>query len=146
MPVTRQELQALLCLPVESAASRALFGLIDRIEKGLPVSSLERVAQLVAPTDRQFKHRIVPKASLARRQRPGGRRLSFSESERLTRLAVIWSMARNVWGSDEAARAFLFRPHPLLEGRKPIDVTLGTELGARLVEEVLGRLQHGTAA
>lgn len=58
-------------------------------------------------------------------------------------LAVL---AREVWGSDEAARAFLFRPHPMLEGRRPIDVVLANEFGRSLVEGILGRLQYGSAA
>jgi hypothetical protein len=34
----------------------------------------------------------------------------------------------------------------VLTGRRPIDVILGTELGARLVEQILGRLRYGSAA
>jgi putative toxin-antitoxin system antitoxin component (TIGR02293 family) len=62
------------------------------------------------------------------------------------RLAEAWSLARQVWGSNEEARDFLFRAHPLLEGRRPIDFILGSELDAQQVDEILGRLQHGTAA
>jgi len=51
-----------------------------------------------------------------------------------------------VWGSDDAARAFLFRPHPMLEGQRPIDVVLANEFGRPLVEGILGRLQYGSAA
>jgi hypothetical protein len=41
---------------------------------------------------------------------------------------------------------FLFRPHPLLEGRRPLDVVLASEFGRPIVEGILGRLKFGSAA
>ena len=123
--------------------------LIARLEQGFPVGALDRVSRAVAPADARFKHRIVPRATLARRKTGGDeqqQRLSADESGRLVRVAGLWAMAMDVWGGEEEARAFLFRPHPLLEGRPPIDVVLGSDLGARLVEDILGRLRHGSAA
>ncbi len=34
----------------------------------------------------------------------------------------------------------------MLEGRRPVDVVLATDMGARLVEDILGRLKYGSAA
>ena len=120
--------------------------LVAILERGLPVGALDRVSRAVAPADARFKHRIVPRATLARRRTGEGDRLSADESGRLARVAGLWAMAMDVWGGEEEARAFLFRPHPLLEGRPPVDVVLGSDLGARLVEDILGRLRHGSAA
>ncbi len=120
--------------------------MIALVERGLPIAALDRLSKLVAPDDAAFKYRIVSRPTLDRRRKQAGGRLSPEESERLARLARVWALAREVWGSDVEARAFLFRPHMMLEGRIPIDVTLGTDLGARLVEEILGRLQYGSAA
>ena len=120
--------------------------IVDHIQKGFAVKALYRVSDFLAPGDVNFKFQIVSKATLARRKKQPGARLTAHESDRLARLAKVWTFAREVWGDDEGARAFLFRPHPMLRGRRPIDVILGTELGARLVEEILGRLQYGSAA
>lgn len=120
--------------------------LIAVLEQGLPTGTLDRVSRAVAPADARFKHRIVARATLARRRTREGDRLSAEESGRLARVAGLWAMAMDVWGGEEEARAFLFRAHPLLEGRPPIDVVLGSDLGARLVEDILGRLRHGSAA
>ena len=121
--------------------------LATMLERGLPVGALDRVSRAVAPADARFKHRIVPRATLARRKaNDDEQRLSSEESGRLARVAGLWAMAMDVWGGEEEARAFLFRPHPLLEGRPPIDVVLGSDLGARLVEDILGRLRYGSAA
>jgi putative toxin-antitoxin system antitoxin component (TIGR02293 family) len=120
------------------------FDLISHIEKGLSVAALDRISRALAPDDRAFKYRIVPRPTYVRRKK--GRRLSFEESARLARLARIWAFAGEVWGGDEEARDFMFRSHPLLDDQRPIDLVIKGEIGARLVEEVLGRLAYGSAA
>ena len=133
-----------LGLPARETAARSPFGLISRIERGLPVDTLERVAQLLAPDDAQFKYRLVPKATLDRRK--SARRLSAEEGTRLARVARVWWLALDVWQSDEDARDFLFRPHAMIEDRRPIDVMIQSEFGAELVADILGSLKYGSAA
>ncbi len=128
------------------------LSLMSAVEKGLPLSSLDRVVHAVAPSDNKFAFRIVARATLARRRkaladaknRPEGR-LSAEEGTRLARLAGVWAMALDVWGGEEAARRFMFEAHPLLQGRRPIDVVLENELGRPVVEGILGQLQYGSA-
>ena len=119
------------------------IGIADAIERGLSAASVARLARLMAPADPAFKYVMVPRATLARSK--GSQRLSSLHSNRISRYARLWSAARLVWQSDEAARSFLWRPHPLLEGRRPIDMAR-TDLGVQLVEDILARLEHGTAA
>lgn len=116
------------------------------IENGFPLRALDRVTQAVAPADQTIKHRIVPRATLARRRKDDAERLTSEESGRTYRLAQVWAACLDVWKEPEAARAFLYRSHPLLDQRRPIDVVLGSDLGARLVEDILGRLKFGSAA
>lgn len=133
-------------LGLRSAQKRTTpFQLISSIEAGLPVEALERLARAIAPADAEFRHRFVPRATLARRKNDTNARLSVGQSDRLARIAGIWAHAVRVWKSEEAARAFLFRPHPMLEGRRPVDTALGTELGADLVDQILGGLEYGSA-
>lgn len=119
--------------------------LIRKIQDGLPVSALDRIARQIAPNDPAFRYRIVPRSSLARR-RQGEGRLSPEEGARLARLANLWGFACEVWKDEEDAREFLFRRHMLLEDRRPIDVAIESELGAELVRNILGQLLYGTAA
>lgn len=116
---------------------------LDMVEHGLSIRSLDRIVAVVAPTDTSFKYRIVPKASLARRK--FGKRLSAVESVVVARLASVWAQAARIWKSEGAARDFLYRKHPLLGERRPIDLVLENEIGAELVRGVLGRLEHGSA-
>ena len=132
---------------------------VDLVLRGLPVKSLMFINKVVAPADSSFKFRIVSKASFYRlygvstpssRRRskamPGSRqRLSGAQSAIVARLASVWAKAERVWKSPDAARDFLYRKHPLLNERRPLDVVLENEIGAELVRGVLGRLEHGSA-
>ncbi len=120
--------------------------LMAAVEQGLPLSALDQVVHAVAPSDSSFAFRLVARATLARRRKDqAGGRLSAEEGARLARLAAVWAMAVDVWGGEDAARRFMFDAHPLLHGRRPIDVVLENELGRPVVEGLLGRLQYGSA-
>jgi len=133
-----------LGLPAKELAARSPIGLMSDIEDGLPMAALERVAHLLAPDDTQFKYRLVPKATYDRPK--VGLRLSSDDGTRLVRVARVWSLALDVWHTEEEARDFLFRPHAMLEDRRPIDVVIQNEIGAELVLDVLGSLKYGSAA
>ncbi len=133
-----------LGLPVKEVSARSPFGLISRIEDGLPIGALDRVAHLLAPGDAQFKYRLIPKATYERRKT--SHRLSSQEGTRLSRVARVWSLARDVWQSDEEARDFLFRPHAMIEDKRPIDAVILSEFGAEMVVDILGGLKYGSAA
>jgi putative toxin-antitoxin system antitoxin component (TIGR02293 family) len=145
MEIPYTELAGVLGIRRPRASSWGPVQIVDRIQRGLPISSVYSVSGQVAPGDSQFVFRIVPKASLARRKQ-GPKPLTADQSNRVARLASVWKVAESVWKEPEKARAFLFRPHQMLEGRKPIDVVLESELGGDLVRSILGRLQYGTAA
>jgi putative toxin-antitoxin system antitoxin component (TIGR02293 family) len=138
------DVAAVLGLPAKSVEAHSPITLIVRIEHGLPVKALDKVAHLLAPDDAQFKYRLVPKATLERRRTAN--KLSPEEGARLARLAKVWSVARDVWGGDDEARDFLFRPHPMAEDRRPIDLIIQSEFGAELIIDILGGLKYGSAA
>jgi len=78
--------------------------------------------------------------SLQRRRQEG--RLARYESDRLYRLARILALAKLYIGDKASATRWLKRPNRALGGQVPLEV-VDTELGARAVEQVLGRLAYG---
>jgi putative toxin-antitoxin system antitoxin component (TIGR02293 family) len=78
--------------------------------------------------------------SLQRRRRSG--RLARYESDRLYRLARILAVAQQSLGNSELVPRWLKRPNRALGGTAPVAV-IGTEHGARQVENVLGRIAFG---
>ncbi len=116
----------------------------QQVEAGLPRASLGTVARHVygtSPDAAALMLRVIPAATFHRR----GAGLTPHEGERVERLARVVATAEHVWDSDVDARAFLSTAHPMLGGKRPIEVAL-TELGARRVESLLWSLFHGVAA
>ena len=63
-------------------------------------------------------------------------------SDRLYRVASTLSQVVEVLGSIDKAHVWLKSPNRALGSEMPLDL-LGTEIGARQVEEVLLRLNYG---
>jgi putative toxin-antitoxin system antitoxin component (TIGR02293 family) len=78
--------------------------------------------------------------SLQRRRRLG--HLARFESDRIYRLARIVSLAKQYVGGAERAVRWLKRPNRALGGKVPLEF-IDTELGARAVENILGRIAFG---
>ena len=64
------------------------------------------------------------------------------ESERVLRLGILFDRAVEVLGSGEGARQWFGTPKKALGGQSPLEYS-DTEPGARQVEDLLGRLEHG---
>lgn len=110
------------------------------VRSGLPKRSLQLLAAHAVGSDETvgaFIHKVVPPATFKRRTR-----LSLEESQRTERLARIFVMAESFWPNPSEARAFIYRPHPLLSNQTPLEAAR-TELGARRVEELLYGAAHG---
>jgi len=62
----------------------------------------------------------------------------FMPPDARARFDRVRAAAREVFGDDYKARDFLVRPHPQLEGRRPMELLLEEgEDGVRRVQEVL---------
>lgn len=111
------------------------------VKRGLPYRSLESLRErlrLSVPEAAQVLH--IPPRTLARRRR--SRRLDADESDRLYRIARVAGQAFAVFDTEEKAAAWLARPNRALNGEVPLRL-LDTDVGARQVEDVLGRIEHG---
>jgi putative toxin-antitoxin system antitoxin component (TIGR02293 family) len=127
-----------------SKQSAGRLGFVRQINSGFPVDRLESLARQISPDNAAFKYQVIAKATLERRKKTTAKMLSPEESAKVARISRSMNLAIEVWKSEEAARAFLFRPHPLLEMQTPIDVIMMNEFGAELVGEILLKLKYGT--
>jgi putative toxin-antitoxin system antitoxin component (TIGR02293 family) len=114
----------------------------EKVGQGLSFEAMEKLRRALACSASQFATLIgIPGRTLARRKE--AKRLEPDESDRLLRLARIVGLALQLFeGGLDEARAWLFAPHTALDNRSPIEFA-GTEVGAREVENLIGRLEHG---
>jgi putative toxin-antitoxin system antitoxin component (TIGR02293 family) len=123
------------------ATAPSLEGLRDQVRAGLPYGSLEAAAdRLHLERDEISDLLMLPQRTLSRRKK--GHRLRPDESDRLFRLARVVAHAVEVLGSWEKATRWLRRPNRALGSAVPLEF-LDTDAGARRVEQLLGRVEHG---
>ncbi|MGF1571713.1 MAG: antitoxin Xre/MbcA/ParS toxin-binding domain-containing protein [Sumerlaeia bacterium] len=115
--------------------------LISRVRKGLAISELEELHKaLEVPMEKLAPMIGVSLSTLHRRK--AEKNLSTAESERVVRFARLYGKAVDVLETTENARLWLKSPQVGLSGETPLDYAL-TEIGAREVEDLLGRIQYG---
>lgn len=130
-----------MTLPLLKEQELSLPQVIREIENGLPVSSFTAIRNDLGITDKELAQVIrVPKSTLAVRKKRG--RFSFEESERLYRVQRLLRKAVDVFGDLEMARKWLKDKAYGLGNVSPLEFAK-TEIGAREVENLLGRLEHG---
>lgn len=114
---------------------------IEALRAGLPMQELRDLQiSLAVPMERLFPMLGISKATLHRRK--AGGRLGTAESDRVVRFARLMGKAVEVLESEENARRWLNSPQYGLGGAVPLDYA-ETEVGAREVEDLLGRIEHG---
>lgn len=116
--------------------------LTDDLERGFAFMALEHLLRHTGLSQSRIGDLAnIPTTTMARRRRAG--RFSPEESDRLLRIARVVADAIRLFEGDEiAARRWLDLQGAALAGRAPIDC-VATEHGARLVEDLIGRLEHG---
>ena len=113
----------------------------EAIRDGFPPAVVEGLMRTSGLTLKELAGALdLSPRSLQRRRRSG--RLARYESDRLYRLARIVALADEFLGDHERAIRWLKRPNRALGGISPV-AALDTELGARQVENVLGRIAYG---
>jgi putative toxin-antitoxin system antitoxin component (TIGR02293 family) len=115
--------------------------LIRRIQKGLPFSELQTLqTKIDLPLEQLAGKLSISRSTLQRRKTNG--RLSPDESDKVMRFSRLLRQATDLFGDVEKARAWLKHPQYGLGGAVPLDYA-ETEIGAREVENLLGRMKYG---
>lgn len=86
---------------------------------------------------------IIPRRTFTHSKQ--NQRFTATQSARLARFFRIQQKAKSTFASEETAMLWLKRPTAPLQNLEPVSL-LDTEEGARLVEDLLTRIDHGIAA
>jgi putative toxin-antitoxin system antitoxin component (TIGR02293 family) len=110
--------------------------------KGLPAGSVIALAENLRVGNSTLSRKLnIPQRTLTRRMSQRSR-LTPAESDRTVRVARVFAHAIEMIGDQEKAVAWLSTPNRALGGEKPLD-QLDTDMGARMVEDILGRIAYG---
>ena len=131
-------------MPPAIGAQRKDFApskLIKLLQAGLPVKELVELQVILdVPMEKLAPKLGISKATLHRRKAQG--RLGREESDRVLRYARLMGKAIEVFESEENARRWPTSAQFGLGGAVPLDYA-DTEIGAREIEDLLGRIEHG---
>ncbi len=112
------------------------------VRKGLPAGSVTALAEKLEMGNSALSRKLgIPLRTLSRRISHRSR-LSAAESDRTVRFARVYANALEMIGDDRKAAEWFRTPNRALGGARPID-QLDTDLGAREVEDILGRIAYG---
>ncbi|OGQ81618.1 MAG: hypothetical protein A3F90_02325 [Deltaproteobacteria bacterium RIFCSPLOWO2_12_FULL_60_19] len=116
--------------------------LAQLVRKGLPASSVVALAQKLDLGNAVLSRKLgIPQRTLTRRLSQRSR-LTAAESDRTVRFARVYAHAVEMIGDEKKAVEWLRTPNRALGGERPLD-QLDTDLGARTVEDILGRIAYG---
>jgi putative toxin-antitoxin system antitoxin component (TIGR02293 family) len=116
---------------------------VRTVRQGLEISAVEAFVRSGAISYGEIYAIVMPRKTLSNRRTVGT--LTADQSDKLVRVGRIISKAETTFGSAEKAAQWLRRPTQPLNGEQPLRM-LDTEAGARVVEELLLKIDHGIAA
>lgn len=116
--------------------------LIRQVERGFAFSALQTLGSQSGIAVSDLATLLgIPERTLARRRASG--RFTWEESERLLRIATVFENAVALFDGDVGgAVGWLTAPRKALSGETPLNYAR-TEVGAREVGNLIGRLEHG---
>ncbi|MCC6589548.1 MAG: DUF2384 domain-containing protein [Bryobacterales bacterium] len=116
--------------------------LAQLVRRGLPASSVKALAEHLQIGHGVLSRKLgIAQRTLTRRLSTGSL-LTVAESDRTVRMARVYATAVELIGDETNATEWLRTPNRALGGERPIDL-LDTDTGARMVEDVLGRIAYG---
>ena len=116
--------------------------LVKRVEKGLAFHALESFQRNTGLSTSDVAEVVVITLRTLHRRKEQGR-LEPNESDRLLRASRVFGKALELFEGDrEAARQWLSAEQPALGGERPMALAK-TDVGAREVEALVDRLEHG---
>ena len=116
--------------------------LAQLVRTGLPAGSVSALAERLHLGNGVLSRKLgIPQRTLTRRLSHGSL-LTAAESDRTVRMARVCANAVEMIGDQDKAIEWLGTPNRALGGERPLD-QLDTDTGARMVEDILGRIAYG---
>ena len=118
------------------------LALVREVARGLPYATITSLRRATGLSTRELADAVnIRMRTVARRKEQG--RLDPEESDRVLRFARVFAMAVSLFGGDvPEARRWFTTPLPAFGGRSALELA-ATDAGAREVEVLIWRVEHG---
>jgi putative toxin-antitoxin system antitoxin component (TIGR02293 family) len=137
-------IQALLGGEGVTGPLRTELDVVRLVRRGVPTEAVGHFLTTSHLTFNAIERHVLARRTFKRRQ-DAAQPLDPAESDRLLRLVRLVAAAEETFGEPEKALIWLGRENRALDGQTPLSMA-DTDLGARGVETLLGRIGHGLAA
>lgn len=117
------------------------FDLAAAAMEGISASAAAEILDRGFLKPDEFYELVIPRRTFERR-REENEPLTVTESDRLLRVVRVIIRAIQALGDGEKAATWLRTTNRSLRGLAPLAM-LETDIGARMVEQILGRIEHG---
>jgi len=118
--------------------------IVEQLRHGFLYDEFEALRRWLDVSEEQMANWLdISRATLHRRKKTG--HFDKNESDRIARLARVFGKAFELFGSEDAAREWLKSPAHAMSSETPI-AFCDTEVGARIVEDLIGQIEHGVFA
>jgi putative toxin-antitoxin system antitoxin component (TIGR02293 family) len=114
------------------------------VRRRMPLRALSYLKTRSGFSEQEISRFVIPERT--QRHRKAKRQpLTIEESDRVVRLTRIQAMAEDVFGDAGKANRWLREKLGILDGNPPLELAQ-TESGARVVEQILAKIDWGAAA
>ena len=115
---------------------------IRTVRSGLSAAAFDQFGEAAGVSREDLAKAVGISLRTVQRREEAGTPLDPGPSERLVRLAELYALATQVVGDEALARRWMQTPRPVFGGQTPFELA-HSELGAREVEHLLHRVEHG---
>ncbi|MGV7121886.1 type II RES/Xre toxin-antitoxin system antitoxin [Sphingopyxis sp. 550A] len=118
--------------------------IVRLVRRGVPTQAVEHFLEAAGLPFNLLDPKVINLRTFKRRKQ-AAQPLEQDESDRLLRVVGIVAAAEEVFGNPDKAQHWLNRKNRALDDETPLAMA-DTDRGARAVEALLGRIEHGIAA
>ncbi|WP_169566473.1 antitoxin Xre/MbcA/ParS toxin-binding domain-containing protein [Sneathiella limimaris] len=137
--------------PYRSLGLRSLnprpIDIVKAVETGFTLSNIKAIARYCLLEDNSKSvESLVSRSTVDRLKRAPTKRVSKETSENLYAAWKVAVETRKIYADDvEKSKYFLNKPHPMLDGKSPLQLALSSSAGADMVVDLLKRTRAGFA-
>ena len=132
-------------LPLSALPQLSSIELVEQSRRGVSFELFEELSRLLSFTISEWAQILQLSERTLQRQQKDQKTFSAPQSERLLELSLLIHFGTQVFGDTARLLQWLNLPCRALENRKPKEL-LDSRFGIVLIQEELGRIEHGILA